>query len=85
LKGRDNISSSNETYEQKLKSYANTLYWNETLREDTYKSKLDFTSMIRKYSLEFYPLNIFGPEEVEVRHKLLYEIVKTVWNTDELV
>ncbi|MEC0304906.1 DUF262 domain-containing protein, partial [Terribacillus saccharophilus] len=49
LKGRDNISSSNETYEQKLKSYANTLYWNETLREDTYKSKLDFTSMIRKY------------------------------------
>lgn len=47
LKGKDNISSNNETYMNKLKSYANTLYWNETLREDTYKSKLDFTRFCR--------------------------------------
>ncbi|MEZ5918982.1 MAG: DUF1524 domain-containing protein [Alphaproteobacteria bacterium] len=32
LKGKDNISSNNESYADKLKSYANTLYWNETLR-----------------------------------------------------
>ena len=31
LKGKDNISSNNETYHQKLKTYANSLYWNETL------------------------------------------------------
>ena len=31
LKGKDNISSSNEIYNQKLKTYANTLYWTETL------------------------------------------------------
>ena len=42
LKGKDNISSNNEPYTKKLKSYANSLYWNETLREDSYKSKLDF-------------------------------------------
>ena len=39
LKGKDNISSNNEPYSEKLKSYANTLYWNETLRADSYKSE----------------------------------------------
>lgn len=42
LKGKDNISSGNESYQKKLKSYANTLYWNETLRRDSYHKKLDF-------------------------------------------
>lgn len=79
LKGQDNISSNNETYEKKLKSYANTLYWNETLREDTYKSKLDFSKMISKYNLNFRPMNEFGQNELEERHKLLYEIVKLIW------
>jgi len=36
LKGRDNISSSNEPYQEKLKSYSNTLHWNETLLIDSY-------------------------------------------------
>ena len=79
LKGRDNISSNNEPYKKKLKSYANTLYWNETLREDSYKSKLDFTKMIKKYNLTFRPLNEFGPKELEERHKLLYDMVGHIW------
>lgn len=79
LKGKDNISSNNELYEYKLKSYANTLYWNETLREDTYKSKLDFSKMIQNYSLNFRPMKVFGPEELEERHKLLFEIIKRIW------
>ena len=79
LKGKDNISSNNETYSNKLKSYANTLYWNETLREDTYKSKLDFANMINKYKLSFRPMNSFGPSELEERHKLLYEMSKQIW------
>jgi uncharacterized protein with ParB-like and HNH nuclease domain len=80
LKGKDNISSNNETYKKKLKSYANTLYWNETLREDTYKSKLDFGSMIKKYHLKFKPMNTFGPIELEERHKLLFDIIKQIWS-----
>lgn len=80
LKGKDNISSNNETYEMKLKSYANTLYWNETLREDSFKSKLDFTQMINKYHLNFRAMNKFGIEELEERHKLLYDMVKIIWN-----
>lgn len=80
LKGKDNISSNNEPYDKKLKSYANSLYWNETLRQDTYKSKLDFTSMIKTYNLQFRPLDSFGPAELEERHKLLFDIIKVIWN-----
>ncbi len=80
LKGKDNISSNNETYKKKLKSYANTLYWNETLREDSYKSKLDFTDMINKYELSFRPMNEFGQAELEERHKLLFDMVANIWS-----
>lgn len=79
LKGRDNISSNDETYSNKLKSYANTLYWNETLREDTYKSKLDFNDMINKHSLNFRAMSSFGPDELEERHKLLYDMINIIW------
>lgn len=80
LKGLDNISSNNETFKKKLKSYANTLYWNETLRADTYKSKLDFNKMINEYKLNFKPYEQFGAEELEERHRLLFDIVKIIWN-----
>jgi hypothetical protein len=80
LKGKDNISSNNEPYSEKLKSYANTLYWNETLRADSYKSKLDMKELREHYKLDLKPLNQFGPDELEGRHRLLFEIAKIVWN-----
>ena len=80
LKGKDNISSNNEPYSEKLKSYANTLYWNETLRANSYKSKLDMKELREHYKLDLKPLNQFGPDELEGRHRLLFEIAKIVWN-----
>lgn len=79
LKGKYNISSNSETYKNKLKSYANTLYWNETLREDSYKSKLDFTNMIDEYHLKFKAMNEFGPTELKERQRLLYDMVTYIW------
>ncbi len=79
LKGKDNISSSNEPYKEKLKSYANTLYWNETLREDSYKSKLDMKAMKENFDLDLNPLNQFGQYELEQRHKLLFQIATLIW------
>lgn len=79
LKGKDNISSNNEIYSNKLESYANTLYWNETLRKDSYKSKLDFSGMIEKYKLNFRAMDTFGPDELEERHKLLFDMVRILW------
>jgi hypothetical protein len=80
LKGKDNISSNNEPYRDKLKSYANTLYWNETLRADSYKSKLDMTALKDRYGLELEPLDQFGPDELEARHKLLFKLVGIIWS-----
>lgn len=80
LKGRDNISSSNEVYADKLKTYANTLYWNETLRTDTYKSKLDFSAFQACHGLDFHPLDQFGPTELEYRQRLLFDLSALVWN-----
>ncbi len=80
LKGKDNISSNNEPYRDKLKSYANTLYWNETLRQDSYKSKLDVKELCQKYKLDLKPYDKFGPDELEARHRLLFEITKIIWN-----
>jgi uncharacterized protein with ParB-like and HNH nuclease domain len=79
LKGKDNISSNNEPYGEKLKSYANTLYWNETLRADSYKSKLDMKELRTRHSLDLEPYEQFGPEELEARHRLLFEVTKIIW------
>ena len=79
LKGKDNISSNNERYCEKLKSYANTLHWNETLRADSYKSKLDILELRKRHELKLRPLDKFGSEELEERHRLLFEISKIIW------
>lgn len=79
LKGKDNISSSNESYQDKLKSYANTLYWNETLRADSYKSKLDMTALKGRFGLELKPIDKFGPDELEARQRLLFSLVEIIW------
>lgn len=62
-------------------SYANTLYWNETMRADSYKSHLDFTNWINASKLNFRPMDKFGPDELEERQKLLFEIVKCIWDS----
>ena len=79
LKGKDNISVNNETFDKKLESYANTLYWNESLRADSYKSKLDFRAMIENFDLKFCPLDKFGPKELDDRHRLLFNIANLIW------
>jgi hypothetical protein len=79
LKGRDNISSNNETYSQKLASYAGTLHWNELLREDSYKSKLDVRDLQKKLKESLVAMPAFGQEQLEQRHRLLFEISQLIW------
>lgn len=35
--------------------------------------------MINNLHLDFEPMDDFGPDELEKRHKLLYEIIKIIW------
>lgn len=80
LRGNANISSSNEKYTNKLRTYVQTLYWNATLHPDTYHSNLDLIQLKNKYNLNLRAMEVFGPEELEERHKLLADIIKIIWN-----
>lgn len=80
LRGNANISSSNELYSKKLKTYVQTLYWNATLHPDTYHSNLDLKSLIQRHNLPLRAMPTFGSEELEERHRTLAQIIKIIWN-----
>jgi uncharacterized protein with ParB-like and HNH nuclease domain len=80
LKGKDNQSSGKESYRDKLKTYANTLYWNETLRADSYKSKKDISALKNRFGLDLEALDKFGPDQLEARHKLLFKLTGIIWS-----
>ena len=84
LKGKDNISSGNEKYEDKLHTYfGNGTIFARTLHEEFYKSNVDFNKFIDEEELEFKPCNSFEKEEIEDRHKLIYQLVKKIWPCNE--
>lgn len=80
LKGVVNESSNNELYQDKLRTYSGSGYlFAETLTKDFYKSNPEFKKFIEKENLNFQPFDIFDKDEIESRHKLLFEIVKKIW------
>lgn len=79
LRGNSNQSSSNEIYADKLKTYAQSLYWNATLHKDTYHSNLDLKSLMKRHNLEIRAMDSFGPSELEERHKVLAQIIQIIW------
>lgn len=80
LKGPVNESSNNELYQDKLRTYSGSGYWfAETLTENFYKSNPEFKNFIEKEQLNFQSFNTFGKGEIESRHRLLFEIVKKIW------
>ncbi len=79
LKGKDNISSSNEVYRDKLKTYNASNLWNRTLIRDFYHTNLDFKNLRENKKLDFRPYDIFNGEAVEGRQQLLFQLVKIIW------
>jgi hypothetical protein len=83
LRGLDNISSGNEEYEDKLKTYSNGLMWGHSLCDDFYHSNLNFTKFNEKlqkeYGILFKSYQTFDKEALEERSKLLYQLVKIIW------
>lgn len=86
LKGLNNISSGNEEYEDKLKTYSNGLVWGHTLCEDFYHSNLNFTTfndrLQKKYNVCFKPYDKFDKIALEERTQLLYQLVKIIWEVE---
>ena len=79
LKGRDNLSSNNEPYKEKLKTYSHGTLWARTLTEEFYHKHPDFMDFCRKYDLDFKPIKRYDQMAIEERQKLLFELAKLIW------
>lgn len=83
LRGKDNISSSNEEYKDKLKTYSVGLVWGHTLCKDFYHVNKNFDAFNKRiYALcgrQFQSYDVFDEEALEERSQLLYELVKIIW------
>lgn len=86
LKGRTNISSGNELYADKLKTYSNGTVWAKSLCQNWYHSNpdfADFNNFIKaKCGKDFIPYDSFSVQSMKERCKLLYELVKIIWEVD---
>ena len=80
LKGKDNQSSGDELYSEKLKTY-NVVgtYYARTLLPDMYHKKVTFAKFIKENNLNFKSYHTYGKTEIEERHLLLYELTKKIW------
>jgi hypothetical protein len=80
LNGRDNESSGNELYQDKLKTYAVVgTYYARTLLEDMYHKKVDFVNFNNSNKIGFKALNTFGKDEIEERQKILFRLSQMIW------
>lgn len=83
LKGRSNISSGNEDYSDKLKTYSNSLIWGHSLCKDFYHAQPDFRDfndkLEKELNISFKPIEKFDKDALKYRSRLLYEIVKKIW------
>lgn len=83
LKGKDNISSGDELYVDKLHTYnINGTLYSQTLLKDNYKSNVEFNKFIESENLNFKAYDNYGKNEIEERHLLLFSLVKKIWDVD---
>ena len=80
LKGQDNISSRNERYSEKLRTYTGSApYLARTLVPDFYKANMAMQSFMQISQLNFAGAPQFTRETLEKRSELLYAITKRIW------
>lgn len=86
LKDQDNISSGNEEYEDKLKTYSAGLVWGHTLCSDFYHTnkKMDeFNAYLQEMcGQQIQSIDKFNKEALYDRCELLFNLVKLIWNVE---
>lgn len=80
LKGQDNMSSNNELYADKLRTYTGSApYLAQTLVVDFYKSNSAMKKFLQESGLKLEAVPQFTREVLDERSKLFHEITKTIW------
>ena len=87
LYGQDNISSGNETFVEKLKTYSNGLLWGKTLAEETYHANIRFREFDERFrerhnGLGFNPISDFTKNSLDYRGRLLFAISQDIWDVN---
>lgn len=86
LKGLDNISSGNEKYSDKLQTYSHGTLLAKTLVASFYHANPSFNNwnanLERKTGRKFIPYDKFNRSSMDERCRLLYEIVKIIWEVE---
>ncbi len=81
LKGQDNMSSGNEPYADKLRTYTGSApYLAQTLVPDFYRKNSAMKNFIAKSGLSFLAAPAFKRDTLEKRSELLYEVTRRIWN-----
>ncbi len=86
LRARNNSSSQNELYKDKLKTYASSLYWNQTLTESFYhcqKENEDFAKALNSSlddGIELKNIDDFDEKALNDRTKILFKLTQLIWN-----
>ncbi|MBP5446677.1 MAG: DUF1524 domain-containing protein, partial [Treponema sp.] len=83
LKGRTNVSSGNEKYAEKLETYSHGPVLGKTLCENFYHKNPDFDDfneeLKNRCNVNFKSYYEFDVHAMEERCRLLYEVVKQIW------
>ena len=79
LRGKDNEASSNEPFMKKVKTYAGSLIWNQTLHPDLYHNKKRFLEFNTRHSLGFKTYEIYDKETINERQMILFKLMRLMW------
>ena len=84
LKGINNISSGNEKYADKLKTYSNGFVLGHSLCDDFYHANKDFETFNKNLEAQtgqsFKPYSKFDKSALSERCKLIYSLTKLIWD-----
>jgi hypothetical protein len=79
LRGHHNQSSSNEPYEDKLKTYQGTLLWNQSLTLGFYHAKPNHKRFAGNTGMPLQAETAFDADTLERRSKLLFAVTQLIW------
>jgi len=79
-----NRSIQDQTYEEKLDTYAGENILAKTLCSGFYKNNPRLRAFVEESGLDWHPLDSFGKEEIQYRQGLYKETAKAIWDVSSL-
>ena len=79
LRGRENEASGREIYSKKLRTYAGTLLWNQTLCSDFYHRNKDLDDFDHRFGLKLRTYAVYDSTAIMDRQRVLHRLTKRIW------